>query len=79
MSNKTNFALPRTNLVLIAVGFVVIVIGFLCMVGGGNTDGTWNPEIFSFRRIVLAPLIVLAGFVLEVFAILWVSTPKKEE
>ena len=79
MSNKTNFALPRRNLMLIAIGFVIIVIGFLFMVGGGNVDGTWNPEIFSFRRIVLAPLVVLSGFVLEVFAILWVPTSKKEE
>jgi hypothetical protein len=75
MSNKTNFALPRRNLMLIAIAFAVTVIGFLLMIGGVN-EGTWNPEIFSFRRIVLAPLIVLSGFVLAAFAILWI--PKKE-
>ena len=79
MSNETNFALPRKNLMLMAIGFVIIMIGFLFMVGGGNVDGTWNPEIFSFKRIVLAPMIVLFGFVFEVFAILWVPTSKNKE
>ena len=79
MSNETNFALPRKNLILIAIGFVIIVIGFLFMIGGGPENGVWNPEIFSFSRITLAPIIVLFGFVFEVFAILWVPKSKKEE
>ena len=79
MNNETNFALPRKNLMLMATGFAIIVIGFLCMVGGGPENGVWNPEIFNFRRIVLAPTIVLFGFVLEVFAILWIPKSKKEE
>jgi len=76
MSNETNFALPKRNLMLIAVGFVIIVFGFLLMVGGGSNSEAFNPEIFSFRRITLAPVIVLFGFVFEIFAIAWV--PKSE-
>ncbi|MDR0231683.1 MAG: DUF3098 domain-containing protein [Dysgonamonadaceae bacterium] len=79
MNNETNFALPRKNLMLMAIGFAIIVIGFLFMVGGGPENGVWNPEIFSFKRIVLAPVIVLFGFILEVFAILWIPKSKKEE
>jgi uncharacterized membrane protein YidH (DUF202 family) len=76
-SNETNFALPRKNLILIAIGFVIIMIGFFLMIGGAPENGVWNPEIFSFRRISLAPIIVLFGFLFEIFAILWV--PKKEK
>ena len=76
MNNETNFALPKRNLMLIAVGFVIIVIGFLCMIGGGPENGVWNPEIFSFRRVTLAPMIALFGFIFVIFAILWI--PKKK-
>jgi len=77
MSNETNFALPKKNLILMAIGFVFIVIGFFLMVGGGPVNGVWNPEIFSFRRETLAPMLVLFGFLFEIFAIFWI--PKKEE
>ena len=79
MSNKTNFALPKRNLMFIAVGFVIIVIGFLCMIGGGPENGVFNPEIFSFRRVTLAPMIALFGFVFVIFAILWVPKSKEKE
>ena len=79
MSNETNFALPRRNLILMAIGFVFIVIGFFLMVGGAPVDGVWNPEIFSFRRVTLAPMIVLAGFLFEIFAIFWIPKKEREE
>lgn len=56
---KTEFALGKTNIILIAVAFVVIVVGFLLMLGPGTTPEAYNPDIFSFRRIVLAPGIAL--------------------
>ena len=49
---KTEFALGKTNIILIAVAFVVIVVGFLLMLGPGTTPEAYNPDIFSFRRIV---------------------------
>lgn len=79
MSNKTTFALPKRNLTFIAVGFVIIVIGFLCMIGGGLENGAWNPEIFNFSRTTLAPMIVLFGFIFEIFAILWIPAKKEKK
>jgi hypothetical protein len=76
-NNKIDFALPKKNMILIAIGFLIIMIGFLLMVGGGPEDGSFNPAIFSFQRITLAPMIALFGFVFEIFAILWI--PKKEK
>ncbi len=74
------YALPRKNLMLLAIGFLVIVIGFCLMVGGGSEDGvTFNPEIFSTRRTVVAPMIALFGFFFEIFAILWVPKKKEDE
>lgn len=70
-------AMPKKNLILLAIGFVVIIIGFVCMIGGGSSDESFNPEIFSFRRITIGPIIAILGFVIEAVAILWI--PKKNE
>jgi len=77
-SNYTEFALGKLNYRLMAIGFAIIVLGFILMVGGGSDDpDVFNPEIFSFRRITLAPIILLFGFVFEIYAIL--KTPKENE
>lgn len=77
MSNK-NFAFGKENFILIAVSIVFIVAGFMLMSGGGSTDGvSFNPEIFSTRRIVVAPVVTLIGFCLMVFAIVYQSKDKK--
>lgn len=62
--------LPKLNLYLIAVSFAIIVIGFALMAGAPSGE-TYNPDIFSFRRITVGPMISLAGFVLMLFAILY--------
>lgn len=67
---KASFALGRTNIILIVISFAVIVIGFLLMLGPGTTPEAYNPDIFSFRRIVLAPGIAFVGFVFMVYAIM---------
>ncbi|MFN8242124.1 MAG: DUF3098 domain-containing protein [Bacteroidales bacterium] len=68
---KTNFALGPENYKLLAIGFVIIVIGFLLMMGGkSDSPEKFSEKIFSFRRITLAPVIVLAGFVFEIWAIM---------
>jgi hypothetical protein len=68
---KLNFALGPENYKLLAIGFVIIVIGFLLMLGGGTDNpDEFNEEIFSFRRITLAPIVVLAGFIFEIWAIM---------
>ena len=56
---------------LMLIGIAVIFIGFACMSGGeAKNPAVFNPEIFSFRRITLAPVLVILGFVIEVYAIL---------
>jgi membrane-bound ClpP family serine protease len=68
---QDEFALGKENYILLIIGMVVIIIGFLLMIGGGSEDPTkFNPEVFSFRRITLAPIIVLAGFLFEIYAIM---------
>jgi hypothetical protein len=68
---EPNFALGRENYKLLAIGFGIIVIGFILMIGGATDDpNVFNPEIFSFRRITLAPLVLLFGFIFEIYAIM---------
>ena len=62
--------LPKLNLILIAVSFAIIVIGF-CLMVGEPSGAVYNPDIFSFRRITLGPMISLFGFVSMIFAILF--------
>ncbi|MCB0820530.1 MAG: DUF3098 domain-containing protein [Bacteroidetes bacterium] len=70
------FVFGPMNYRLLIAGLVVILVGFLLMTGGRSEDpNVFNPEIFSFRRITLAPIVVLLGFAIEVVAILY--KPKK--
>lgn len=68
---KQSFALGRENYKLLAIGFAIIVVGFLLMLGGKSEDpNVFSEKIFSFRRITLAPVVVLAGFIFEIWAIM---------
>lgn len=73
------FALAPENYRLLIIGFAIIVIGFLLMLGGKTDDPkVFNEqEIFSFRRITLAPIVVLFGFIFEIWAIM--KKPKSSE
>lgn len=65
------FAFGKQNYFLLIIGFVIIILGFLLMIGGGSEDPTkFNPDIFSAQRIVIAPIVILAGFVFEIYAIM---------
>ena len=73
-----NFTLGKENLKLLAIGFGIIVLGFILMSGGATEDPTaFNPEIFNFRRITLAPIVVLLGFAFEIYAIM--KKPKDDK
>jgi hypothetical protein len=78
IQNK-GFALGKENYMLLAIGFAIIVIGFMLMIGGRSDDpNVFNPgEIFSFRRITLAPIVVFGGFIFEIWAIM--KKPKEEQ
>lgn len=64
--------LTMTNYKLMLIGFAMIIIGFALMIGGGSSDPVnyFNYDMFSFRRITLAVILVLAGFVFEIYAIM---------
>ncbi len=70
------FNLPKINAILIAVSLVIVVIGFALMVGDPSGATEYNPDIFSFRRITVGPMIALLGFVTMIFAILY--KPRKK-
>ena len=72
------FALGKENLKLLSIGFLIIVVGFLLMIGGYSKDPkVFNKEIFDFQRITLAPIVVLFGFVFEIYAIMKKPAEKK--
>ncbi|WP_416989429.1 DUF3098 domain-containing protein [Alistipes dispar] len=63
--------LTRRNYILLAAGFAVIVLGFVLMAGGGSdSPDEFDYSMFSWRRITLAPILVIGGFVVEIYAIL---------
>ncbi len=72
LSNTTPFIFDKTNYLIMVAGVVVILLGFVLMSGGGTTDPNVFPreELYSFRRITLAPILVMLGFGIEIFAIL---------
>jgi membrane-bound ClpP family serine protease len=74
---KTTFLFQRGNYVLMLAGIALIVLGFVLMSGGGSEDpNVYNPELFSARRIVVAPFLIVVGFAVEVWAIM--RKPKAE-
>ena len=79
-SNQPNFVFGKKNYIVMAIGIAVIALGFILMAGGGSDDpNDFNPDIYNFRRIRLAPTIVLIGFGIEVYAILLNPNKKKKE
>ena len=75
---KRDFAFGKENFILIAVAVAVITICFMLMSGGGSADATsFNPEIFSTRRIVVAPVVTMIGFGLMIVGILKNSKSKE--
>ena len=75
--DKRNFAFGRINFILLAIGMAIVVLGFILMSGSGSTETAFNPEIFSVRRIKVAPVVCLFGFLFIVYAIL--RKPKDEK
>ncbi len=68
--DKKRFAFEKANFILLAVGMAIIIIGFLLMMGPGSTEGYFEPDIFSVRRIKVAPVVCLFGFVFMIYGIL---------
>ena len=72
------FALSKFNILMIVGGFCLMILGYVLMVGGGSDDpNIFNYEMFNARRLVVAPILIVLGFGVEIFAIMW--KPKKKE
>ena len=65
-----NFAFTKINYILIAVSVLLIIIGFALM-AGSSTSTEFNPDVFSFRRITLAPIVCMVGFFGMIIAIMY--------
>ena len=77
MSDKQKFAFDKVNFILLAIGMAIVIIGFLLMTGPTASETVFEPDIFSVRRIKVAPLVCLLGFVFMIYAVL--RKPKIKE
>ena len=78
--NQKVMPFGRMNYIFVIVGIALIALGFILMIGGGSSDpDVFNEEMFNFRRLTLAPILVLAGFVVEIVAIFWKGKNKNAE
>jgi len=76
-TKETGFALGKENYKLMAIGFAIIVVGFILLAGGGSDDpNIFSEDIFSFRRLTIAPIVLLFGFIFEIYAIM--KKPKSD-
>lgn len=74
---KRNFAFDKMNYILLAIGMAVVIVGFILMSGNGSSEEAFNPDIFSVRRIKVAPVVCFLGFAFVVYGIM--HKPKNEE
>ncbi len=66
------FAIPKRNIIYIIIGLCVMILGFILMLGGGaENPQDYNYELFNARRLYVAPLLIIIGVGIEVFAIMW--------
>ena len=78
---KDNEKMPfsRDNYIWVLIGLVFLLVGFLLMIGGGSDNpDVFNEEIFNFRRLTLAPILVLIGFGIQIYAIMKKPKNKKD-
>lgn len=68
--DRKSFAFDKKNFILLGIGMVIIIIGFLLMSGPGSTETTFEPDIFSVRRIKIAPAVCFFGFIFMIYGIL---------
>ena len=79
ISTNNDFAISKHNARLLLVGFGIVVLGFILMIGGApnspdmwypENDPTKIPEMFSFTRVTIAPIVVVFGFVFNIWVIM---------
>lgn len=76
-NKKFHFAFGRINYILMIAGLIVLALGYILLCGGGSDDpNTFNPAMFDNRRLVVAPILVTVGFVVEILAIMYKGKKK---
>ena len=68
--DKRNLAFDKTNFIILAVGMLVVILGFILMSGAGSDETVFNNDLFSVRRIKVAPVVCCIGFIAIVYAII---------
>ena len=79
MADKQKSAFDKTNFILLAIGMAVVIIGFILMTGPSSTETVFEPDIFSVRRIKVAPVVCFLGFIFMIYAVLRKPKIKIEE
>ena len=79
MSDKQKFAFDKVNFILLAIGMAIVIIGFLLMTGPTSSETVFEPDIFSVRRIQVAPVVCLFGFLSMIYAVLRKPKTQKTE
>lgn len=75
--DRKHLAFDKLNFILLGIGMAVVIIGFLLMSGSGSSEGTFDPAIFSARRIKVAPVVCFLGFIFMIYAV--IRKPKDSE
>lgn len=75
--DKRNFAFTKTNYILLLAGVLVIILGFILMCGPSTTEAHFEPDIFSVRRIKVAPTVCFFGFLFVIYSIVYRSKGEK--
>lgn len=68
--DKRNYAFDKVNFILIAVGMAIVILGFILMSGGGSDESVFDNDIFSVRRVKVAPVVCFLGFISIIYAII---------
>ncbi len=76
--DKRNFAFTKANYILLLAGVLIIILGFILMCGPSTTEAHFEPDIFSVRRIKVAPTVCFFGFLFVIYAILHKGNNKKQ-
>lgn len=75
--DKKKLAFGKANFILLAIGMVIIILGFVLMTGPSTTETTFQPDIFSVRRIKVAPMVCFLGFIFMIYGV--VHKPKSDK
>ncbi len=70
-SPQHEFLFGKENFIILGIGALLVILGFVLMAGGGSEDpNEFNPAIFSTQRIIIAPILIIGGFVLNIYGIM---------